>query len=240
MSIQTVFERTEIKYIITLSQRTRLLEMISKHIKEDEYGESTVCSLYFDTDDFRLIRTSMDKPIYKEKLRLRSYSTPKANSNVFLELKKKYDGVVYKRRRTLKYADAVNYLDNGVMPDNSQIMKEIDRTINFYQGLKPKMFIGYDRTAFYSKTDHNLRITFDKNVRFRTDELSLSAGSYGERILPRNLCIMEIKALNTMPLWLVEALGQLKIFPGSFSKYGTAYTIYKNRNFTEKGGQHCA
>ena len=90
MKVQTIFERTEIKYIITLKQREALLRLIESYIKPDEYGESTVCSLYFDTDDFLLIRNSMDKPVYKEKLRLRSYSTPKADSNVFLELKKKY------------------------------------------------------------------------------------------------------------------------------------------------------
>ena len=161
MGIQTVFERTEKKYIITAKQRRQLLEKIGEYIKPDEYGESTICSLYFDTDDYRLIRNSIEKPVYKEKLRLRSYSTPKQDSKVFLELKKKYKGVVYKRRRTLEYKTAMDYVNNGNLPDDSQIMKEIDWAMHFYNGLKPKMFIAYDRTAFYSKTDFNLRITFD-------------------------------------------------------------------------------
>ena len=110
MAIQTVFERTEKKYIITLTQRKALLRMIEEYIKPDEYGESTVCSLYFDTEDYRLIRRSMEKPAYKEKLRLRSYSIPKAGSKVFLELKKKYNGVVYKRRQTLEYTKAMDYI----------------------------------------------------------------------------------------------------------------------------------
>ncbi len=240
MGIQTIFERTEKKYIITLKQRRELLKIISEHIKADEYGESTVCSLYFDTDDYRLIRSSIDKPIYKEKLRLRSYSTPKKDSNVFLELKKKYKGVVYKRRRTLDYTTAMDYVNNGNLPDDSQIMREIDWAMHFYNGLKPKMFIAYDRTAFYSKNDFNLRITFDKNVRFRTDNLDLAKGSYGERILSPELCIMEIKALNAMPLWLTNALNELKIFPGSFSKYGTAYATVSERNSMKNGGQYCA
>ena len=126
MKIQTVFERTEKKYILTLAQRRELLKRIAEHIKPDEYGESTVCSLYFDTDDYRLIRRSMEKPVYKEKLRLRSYSTPKRDSNVFLELKKKYNGVVYKRRKTMKLGEAKDYLKYGVMPDDSQIMRELD------------------------------------------------------------------------------------------------------------------
>ena len=120
MKIQTVFERTEKKYIITLGQREKLLQIINQYIKPDEYGESTVCSLYFDTPDYRMIRQSMEKPVYKEKLRLRSYSTPKAGRNVFLELKKKYNGVVYKRRKTLEYTAAKNYIAGGEKPDDSR------------------------------------------------------------------------------------------------------------------------
>ena len=240
MKIQTVFERTEKKYILTLSQRRALLAKIFEHIKPDEYGESTVCSLYFDTDDYRLVRRSMEKPVYKEKLRLRSYSTPKAGSKVFLELKKKYNGVVYKRRQTLEYTQAKEYIRSGKKPDDSQIMREIDWSMRYYEGIKPKMFIAYDRTAFYSKTDHELRITFDRNVRFRTDNLDLGKGHYGERILDRELCIMEIKALSAMPLWLTEALNELKVFPGSFSKYGTAYQLTEQRKKSLQGGQYCA
>lgn len=240
MTIQTVFERTEKKYILTLTQRKKLLGIIGEYIRPDEYGESTVCSLYFDTPDYRMIRNSMEKPVYKEKLRLRSYGTPKPGSNVFLELKKKYRGVVYKRRRTLEYEAAMDYLNKGELPDNSQIMREIDRAMRFYRGAAPMMFIAYDRTAFYSKTDRELRITFDRNVRFRTDNLDLGKGHYGERILSPDLCIMEIKALSTMPLWLTEALTRLNVFPGTFSKYGTAYQITQQRKNNGKGGQYCA
>lgn len=240
MTIQTVFKRTEKKYIITLNRRKQLLELISSQICSDKFGESTVCSLYFDTDDFRLIRNSIDKPVYKEKLRLRSYSTPKADSNVFLELKKKYKGVVYKRRETLKYSDAMNYFNTRSKPVDTQIMKEIDWTMNYYNGLEPKMFIAYDRTAFYSKEDSNLRITFDKNIRFRNYDLELGKGSYGDLVLDSELCVMEIKILNSMPLWLSNALTQLKIYPSSFSKYGTAYAITKDKIITKNGGMNCA
>ena len=240
MTIQTVFERTEVKYIMTLQQRKQLLEKIDRYIKPDEYGESTVCSLYLDTGDYRLIRRSLEKPVYKEKLRLRSYSTPKPGSSVFLELKKKYDGVVYKRRETLEYTEAKAYVCNGTKPYDSQIMREIDRTVQFYGDVAPRMFIAYDRTAFYSKTDHELRITFDRNVRFRTKHLDLGKGSYGERILPADRCIMEIKALYAMPLWLTGVLRDLNLYPGSFSKYGTAYQLSEQRKQQYQGGQNCA
>ncbi len=217
-----------------------LLELIADKICPDKFGESTVCSLYFDTDDYRLIRRSIEKPVYKEKLRLRSYSTPNADSKVFLELKKKYRGIVYKRRETLTYSDVQRYGRTGILPVDTQIMKEIDWTIHHYEGLKPKMFIAYDRTAFYCKTDSNLRITFDKNVRYRTNNLQLSKGSYGTQILDSHLCIMEIKVLNTMPLWLSDALCKLKIYPASFSKYGTAYAITQENNIIKNGGTNCA
>ncbi|MBQ1838200.1 MAG: polyphosphate polymerase domain-containing protein [Ruminococcus sp.] len=240
MTIQTVFERTEKKYILTLEQRRLLLEKIASYIKPDEYGESTVCSLYFDTPDSRLIRSSMEKPIYKEKLRLRSYSTPKRDSNVFLELKKKYNGVVYKRRQTMSYQQAQRYLTEGELPVDSQVMREIDWSMRYYKDIAPKVFIAYDRTAFYSKTDRELRITFDRNVRFRTDHLDLAKGHYGERILDPQLCIMEIKALSAMPLWLTEVLTELQLFPGTFSKYGTAYRLLEERKNRYKGGRNCA
>ena len=240
MKIQTVLERTETIYILTLSQRRALLEKIEQYVKPDEYGESTVCSLYFDTDNHRLIRQSMEKPTYKEKLRLRSYGTPKRDGNVFLELKKKYNGVVYKRRLTLSYNAAMAYIRRGVLPEDSQIMREIDWAMKYYEGIAPKMFIAYDRTAFYSKQDHELRVTFDRNVRFRTDNLDLAKGNYGERILDPSLCIMEIKALSAMPMWLTKALGELKIYPGSFSKYGTAYQLTEQRKMMYKGGLNCA
>ena len=238
--VKTIFERTEKQYVITVSQKNELLSLISDKIKSDEYGESNVNSIYYDTDDYRLIRNSIEKPVYKEKLRLRSYSVPKGDSTVFLELKKKYKGVVYKRRKTLKYDDAQKYLKSHILPDNSQIMREIDWTMNFYKTLKPKMFIGYDRLAYVGSEDENLRITFDFNLRFRTDNLSLDCGNYGENIIGNNYFIMEIKALNAMPLWLCFALDKLKIYPSSFSKYGTAYQIVTKRNSEQNGGISCA
>ena len=236
VSIKTVFERTEKKYLITTEQRNLLLQKIDDKIMPDQYGKSTICSLYFDTDDYRLIRNSIDKPLYKEKLRLRSYSVPYDESEVFLELKKKYKGVVYKRRKTMKYNSAKEYIYEHHLPDNSQIMKEIDWTVNFYKGLKPKMFIAYDRCAYFGIDDENLRITFDMNIRYRTDKLTLSAGSFGEKIIDDDLCIMEIKALRAMPVWLCSILNELKIYPSSFSKYGTAYKIVTQNN----GGYDCA
>lgn len=236
MRNENIFERTEKKYVISLVQMTALLNIIDGRIRDDEFGESTVRSIYFDTDDFRMIRASIEKPLYKEKLRIRSYSRPGDDDTVFLELKKKYRGIVYKRREKLKYSDAKDYIYNRKIPEDTQIMHEIDWTVNFYNELVPKMFICYDRRAYYGAEDSNLRITFDKNLKFRTTELELSADCHGENILDSSLCVMEIKALNAMPLWLCDALNELEIYPSSFSKYGTAYSIITKRN----GGESCA
>lgn len=240
MTAKAIFERTEKKYVITNKQKQQLLDMIKDKICDDEYGESTVCSLYFDTDDYRLIRTSIDKPIYKEKLRLRSYGTPHGNSTVFLELKKKFNGIVYKRRETMTLHQADLYILKGEMPKDTQIMREINWVKTHYKNLLPRMSVCYDRNAYYSKEDTELRITFDKNVRFRNFDLDLSHGSYGEKIIDDNTCVMEIKALYAMPLWLCNALNTLKIYPSSFSKYGTAYRICLQRDFKSNGGENCA
>lgn len=234
MSAITVFERTEKKYLLTISQMEVLINNIYDKIISDRFGKTTVLSLYFDTEDYRLIRTSIDKPIYKEKLRLRCYSVPTDDSEVFLELKKKYKGTVYKRRQTMTYKQAELYYNNGLKPTSSQIMKEIDWVMQFYPKLKPRIFIGYDRTAYVGKENPTLRITFDRNLRYRINDLDLRLGDYGESIIDKAYCIMEIKALGSMPLWLTKVLTEMKIYPASFSKYGTAYKIIKN------GGTSCA
>ncbi len=240
MKTNAVFERTEKKYVITISQMNELLKRLDGKIRDDEFGCSTVRSLYFDTDDFRLARTSIDKPLYKEKLRLRSYNTPEDDSTVFLELKKKYKGVVYKRREKLTYKDAIEYIYNHKKPMDTQILREIDWVMNFYPDLIPRMFIFYDRNAYYGADDSNLRITFDRNLRYRTTDLDLKSDIYGKYITSSELCIMEIKALGAMPLWLSDALSELKIYPSSFSKYGTAYKIINQEENQQNGGINCA
>ena len=226
MGFQTVFKRYEKKYIVTDEQRSAFLKAVSDHIKPDGFGRSTVCNIYFDTPDYRLIRASIEKPVFKEKLRLRAYGTPTAESNCFVELKKKYKGVVYKRRIHMKYSEAYDYLIYRKRPENVknlQVLSEIDYFISFYKDLRPAAAIFYDRLAFYCKDDKELRFTFDADVRYRTYDFDLRHGSDGTRILPKGQSIMEIKCLGSMPYWVTETLSRLEIYPASFSKYGKAY-----------------
>lgn len=217
------FERCEKKYLLTRGQYDCLLCLMIDKVEADDFGKYTVSNVYFDTRDYELIRTSLEKPVYKEKLRLRGYGTIKEDSRVFIELKKKYDGVVYKRRVPMALWEARKYLYYGIYPDGeSQILREIDYTLK-RQELKPMAFIAYERLAFSAKQDQDLRITFDLDIRARSYSLDLHKGHYGTRILDRDKLIMEIKTTGAMPVWLVRLLSELAIYPTSFSKYGTYY-----------------
>lgn len=222
MSMNT-FERKEIKFLVTAAQRKALEKAFPLRMKLDAHGESTICNIYYDTLDFRLIRRSIEKPVYKEKLRLRSYGQANADSTTFLELKKKYKGIVYKRRIELPEKTAVRYMNGGAMPTDSQIMKEIDYCKQFYGGLVPAVYLAYDRTAYFSTEDENLRITFDRNIRFRTDHIDLTESTDGYPLILNGTSLMEIKAAGAIPLWIVDILSRYQIRQVSFSKYGTAY-----------------
>jgi len=239
---QTIFKRVEKKYLLNQQQYDLLLQKIESKLTPDPYFKSTICNIYFDTPSFYLIRTSLDKPVYKEKLRLRTYGVPNADSTAFIELKKKYQGIVYKRRIDLKYSQAVDYLYEKKPLDNpSQISKEIDWFINFYDAISPAMFVSYDRTAYFCTDNPNLRITFDANITFRTNDLKLSKGVYGKKILDTNEKLMEIKIPNAMPTWLANILSSLEIYPTSFSKYGRAYIdTLINDIHNNQGGMYCA
>ncbi len=235
----SVFERYELKYLLTESQRRALEQQLAPYMRPDEYGESTVCSIYYDTPDFRLIRASLEKPVYKEKLRLRSYGPAQADDPVFLELKKKYDGVVYKRRISLPLREAEDFLAGGSLAQTSQIGRELTYCRDFYRTLQPAVAISYDRSAFFGRQDDQLRVTFDRAIRCRWEDLSLSAPPLGAQLLREGQSLMEIKVPGAMPLWLSYLLGQLHIQPVSFSKYGTAYQrMLKDQ--TEMRGVFCA
>ena len=223
MSYQNIFKRYEIKYIITREQSVQLKKLMTEYMKADKFGKSTICNIYYDTPDYLLVRRSIDKPQYKEKLRVRSYGTATKDSTVFVELKKKYKSVVYKRRIDMKEKQAERFLCDRTEKPESQIGKEIDYCFERYQGLQPKVFLSYKRQAFYSKTDDNFRMTFDENILWRDYDLSLCQGIYGTPVLNEDKVLLEVKTAGAIPLWLIHFLSTNKIYKTSFSKYGTAY-----------------
>ena len=218
-----IFRRVEKKYRITPSQKAALLDLIGGHLSPDAHGRNTICSLYLDTPDHLIIRNSIDARAYKEKLRLRSYGTPGPDDQVFLEIKKKFKGVVYKRREVMTLREAMTYIQHGEMPCDSQIMREIEYAMRFYHNPQPAMLVAYEREAYFDSGDPNLRITFDTNIRARDTDCCLENGSHGELLLPEDAIMMEIKTTGATPFWLARALSDCAVLPSRFSKYGTAY-----------------
>ena len=221
------FRRKENKYLITPAQQEALLDVIKEHLKDDPYGESTVCNIYLDTPSHFLIGESIDvteegRP-YKEKLRIRSYGIPNEGSEIFLELKKKYNGIVYKRRIKTSPEKLKSYLDGGAQPEDSQIMREIDFAMRRYGWPKPAIMIFYERKGYFCIDDPMLRITVDRNTRYRTDDLSYGYGSGGRLLFKDDTRILEIKAVNAYPMWLVGALCSLGIKKQTFSKVAMAF-----------------
>lgn len=269
MDYQDTFQRHELKYLLSPQQKSAVFAAMQGHMEGDRFQDSSISNLYFDTPDFLLIRRSLEKPTYKEKLRMRSYGIAKPDAMVFIELKKKYKSVVYKRRVSLPLAQAENFLLRGSMVGpvpaghpipqgsligsvpaghptpqgnligpaptgytvpqgsqgwkTSQILKEISYFWEFYQTLAPALFLSYQREAFSGIQEPGLRITFDENILWRREQLSLRYGAFGNSLLPPGATLMEIKTPGAMPLWLAHALSAHGISKTSFSKYGKAY-----------------
>lgn len=222
---KNIFTRVEKKYIITDKQLNAITPVLLEHMQQDEYGLSTICSVYYDTPDMRIIRASIAAKDYKEKLRLRCYGLPQADSNAFVELKKKYKGIVYKRRIQLPYSTAVDFLSGvGPVPDD-QIGREIAYALKFYPHIRPAIAIFCERIALMDREDENLRLTVDRDLRYRMDDMDLTHGAHGTRLLPKGQYVLEIKTAFSMPLWLVHLLDQNAIYPGKFSKCATAFNI---------------
>ena len=227
---QAVFKRKEIKYLLSREKRNALLPILEACMEPDAFAHSSISNLYYDTPDFRMVRRSLEKPMYKEKLRLRSYGTPENTSTVFPEIKKKAMGIVYKRRISLPYQEAVFFLSGQQIASTDTcdgttrpILHELDWMLASYENLAPRVFLSYERDSYKGVSDPSLRLTLDQDILFRTDRLDLREGAFGEAILLPDQTLMEVKIPNAAPLWLAQALSKIGIFPVSFSKYGRAY-----------------
>ncbi len=240
-----VFNRYEHKYLLDKETYEKVIAVMDRHMELDFHNQNhqtyTIENIYYDTADDHLIRASLAKPDYKEKLRLRSYGTPDKSDKVFLEIKKKYNGIVNKRRTKLTLEEACAFLDTGTIPEvreymNGQVLKEIAYFLKIYD-LKPRLYLAYDRIAYFERGNDDLRISFDTNIRSRRYDLRLDF-DYGSRLLENNPYVMEIKTSLAKPLWLCDMLTELNIRRRSFSKYGTEFKQYinyqKNKQDIEK------
>ena len=223
MDYKSVFKRYELKYLMDEEQASAVYDALNEHMRLDRYGRSTIRNIYFDTPDYLLARRSIARPVYKEKLRIRSYGSPSESDDVFVELKKKYDSVVYKRRLTMPLREAMDWFcGEGAGPD-SQIGEEIGYMKVRYPGIRPAMYLSYDRDAYCAGSCADLRITIDSNILARTDDIDLTSAPGGHPVLPEGYILMEIKTMYGYPEWLTDVLSSNRLYKSRFSKYGNAY-----------------
>ncbi|HPE94487.1 MAG TPA: polyphosphate polymerase domain-containing protein [Bacillota bacterium] len=231
---KNTFKRTERKYMLSPQQNSEMLKILFENMDPDDYsgadGGYNVYNIYYDNDKNSVIRNSVSKPPYKEKLRVRSYETPDENNKVYVEIKKKIQGVVSKRRVSMTLRQVEPFLKDGIVPEgkspaSQQMMKEILYFQSIYHSV-PALYLSYGRYAFKGKVDRNFRVTVDHDIVTRRYDLRLDKGSYGDSLIGDN-CLMEVKFVGTMPLWLVQAIRRLDIKKVSFSKYGTEYEQYR-------------
>lgn len=232
----TSFKRYELKFIITQKQLDAILPGMLEHMNPDAYCRNgkdyCIYNIYYDTPDNCIIRSSLSGPYYKEKLRLRSYTSPTpADGEVFLEIKKKTGGIVHKRRAVMTLADAYNFIETGRRPAaatyiNTQVINEIDFFLQ-QNKVHPAAYIGYRRKAFFGKDNKDFRITFDSNIQTRRDDVCLGTGCCGETLLEDDQYLMEVKIPGAVPLWLADLLSEQHVYKTSFSKYGTEYARSK-------------
>lgn len=224
MPDQMIFKRYELKYMLTRAQQKRILQAMQPYMKQDRFAHAVIRNIYYDTDTYLLARRSIEKPVYKEKLRVRSYAPPVPDTKIFVELKKKSESVVYKRRIELPYqALCTAPIQSLPASGSAQIDREIQYFCNYYEGLHPVMFLSYERDAFAALDGSDFRVTFDDHITARTDALSLSTPIYGTELLPPDCILMELKTSGGIPLWMSKLLADERIYRTSFSKYGTAY-----------------
>lgn len=235
-----VFNRYEKKYMMDEKTYHKLESRIRDYMDLDSYNLNgdyySICNIYYDTPNDSLIRNSIEKPVYKEKLRMRSYGTPDMKDKVFLEIKKKYNGIVNKRRTSVILEDAYKYMDENIRPvsENVKINRQVLREIDYFKQIHnvvPKVYLSYDRYAFFEKHDGDFRVTFDTNITTRRTDLRLESGSYGDKLLPEGVFLMEIKISGAVPIWFSKIISEYNIYPVSFSKYGTEYKTYISEKY---------
>ncbi|MDR2587212.1 MAG: polyphosphate polymerase domain-containing protein [Coriobacteriales bacterium] len=242
-SVLNVFERQEKKYLLEAGMAEKLLARCGSALEPDGRSSILIRSLYLDTPSHLLIRRSIEKPVFKEKLRVRSYGIIQDDNHpVFLEIKKKYRKTVYKRRVLMTLRDARRFVEDGVVPlsslrgDNAkvalnrQIINEMYGALECYGALTPSFLVGYERRAYcYHATGVSLRLTLDSNLGWGKGSWDVEDMRGAHPLLPPAACLMELKTTAPLPLPLTHALDALHLYPRGFSKAAQAYRALKER-----------
>ena len=231
--------RYEFKFPISYDDMDRLMDDLIPYVKSDkhvnEYGIYTISSLYMENDCKDCYYETINGDPFRQKVRLRVYGKQAfKDSDAFLELKNKINGLVVKRRINMKLSDAVNFMNDCAKNGNSakiesyknadsQILKEI-RQVIATKKLKPAVIVSYERLPLVAIDDESLRITFDFNLRSRSDALDQTEGTGGLRRCPKNVAILEIKTNKPLPYWLTKILAKYNYRNQTFSKYCSHYS----------------
>ncbi|QHF55620.1 MULTISPECIES: polyphosphate polymerase domain-containing protein [Streptococcus] len=234
---QKEFKRVETKYLISNHQRRQLLSDLGKHMEADDFAQSTITSLYFDTEQFDMIQDSLAKKYGKEKVRLRTYEMESdLDMPAFLEIKQKIDGVGYKYRikTTPRQAAILMASDADKVVEDKRLASQLEKLHQRYGVIKPSMLIAYKRLSFRGKKDKSVRVTLDMNMTYAVVNQLTMIGHESFPLLPDQQLIMEVKVAEQIPDWLENILHQYKLEKNSFSKYGHAYGLYRSGSLLEE------
>ena len=233
--LETTFKRIETKYVVSKKILDKLVQDLKKYLVEDDYPISTISNIYFDTEDFAVLQDDDFGNKRKEKVRMRTYlSQPKADSQVFLEIKTKdQEGIGRKYRLLSTPSSIINFITKGHLDasiTDTVVIEKVKKLQHDYKlAIKPRMYIYYDRYSLKEKKYiegydyHKIRITIDQNLIYRDENVSLFAGNHGAPLLDSNTVIMEIKAPGNKPQWLQDILDKYGLMEHKFSKYSCAY-----------------
>ncbi|MGT2896598.1 polyphosphate polymerase domain-containing protein [Streptococcus entericus] len=229
---QKEFKRVETKYLVSLAQLPHLLSDLGEYMEADDFAQSTITSLYFDTEHFDMVQDSLAKKYGKEKLRLRTYDrNGDLEAPAFLEIKQKIDGVGYKYRikTSPKQAGLLAAGDMENHTEDKRLLAQLETLQQRYGTIKPRMLISYKRLSFKGKDNPSIRVTLDTSITYALVNDLVLTSSMALPLLPEQQLIMEIKVSDQLPAWLENILNQYNLDKVSFSKYGQAYTLYQSK-----------
>lgn len=215
------------KYELTYGQYSQLRKVGYSHLVEAPAGVHGLSALYFDTDDFELIREFQTDGPYQELFRMRTSEVLMKESLVSMEIIKRFEGRASQRHVLIPYVNAQSYLlDYRQYVNEQSIEAQISREIEYLVGgksLAPKVVISSDRLIMNCTKKVPLEVEFDFNIRWRTSDFDLRKGNYGEFVDPTLNVLMTIKSDGSYPGWFSELLQQLDVQPSTFSSLMVTY-----------------
>jgi len=221
-----VFDRWELKYVVTVKQMYQLMHALKNYVVLDENGDDglyKIKSIYYDSHDFKFYHEKMNGNKYRQKVRLRGYNNVAYNDDVYFEIKQRYNTTVQKRRAELKLSDAYELmkhpLDAEQYADKKRIVLDEIRYLSSMHALEAKAIVSYDRKAYMGKYEDGLRITFDTNLKCRKENLNLEEYHKEKYFVHPSLAVLEIKTNEKVPIWLVSLIQRFEIEAHRVSKY---------------------